>query len=356
MRFRLSDEQQALAREARRFFERAAPPAELRRAMESDSGFAPELWAGMVELGWPALPIDEAHGGAGLGPVELGVVMEAAGAALACAPLLSTVCLAANLIRLGGDEEQQARWLPELAAGRLRAAVAWLDGERPLRARARAGGYVLDGDKRLVVDGHTAQLVLVSAGDDVLAVAADAPGLTRRARPSLDPTRRVAELSLDGVPALARLPRTGALARTLELASVALAAEQLGGAERCLALAVDYAKTRVQFGRAIGSFQAIKHTLADLLMRIESARSAVQWAAYVAGSDEDELPVAAALARSVATETYLRAAGDLIQVHGGMGFTWEHEAHLHLRRARGSAVLLGDPASQRARIATALGL
>ena len=189
---------------------------------------------------------------------------------------------------------------------------------------------------------------------------ASASGLTRRARPTLDFTRRLADLRCENVrlPASARLPGDGAalLARALERARIALAAESLGGAERCLALSVDYAKTRVQFGRAIGSFQAVKHRCADMLTLIETARSAVYWAAFCAASDDPELSVAAAIAHSYVGDAYLRAAGDTIQIHGGMGFTWEHDAHLHLRRARSSAELLGDARHERERLAQKLGL
>jgi alkylation response protein AidB-like acyl-CoA dehydrogenase len=353
MRFALTEEQEALKRQARRFLERRSSSAEVRGAMASDAGYAPEHWAELVELGWTALLVPEAHGGLGLGSVELAAVMQEAGASLLCAPLLSTACLATNLL-LEADEALQRSLLPEIGAGRLRATVA-LTGV--VDAKRDGDSVILRGHKSFVVDGHTADILLVSTSDGgAYVVRGNATGVSRRAHATLDPTRKLAEVTLEGV----RVPTASHIAAGsgawLDRAKVALAAEQLGGAERCLEMSVDYAKTRVQFGRAIGSFQAIKHHCADLLVLVESARSAVWWAAFVAATDESELPVAAALARSYASEAYLQAAGQTIQIHGGMGFTWEHDAHLHLRRARGSATLLGDPRAERERLARQLGL
>jgi alkylation response protein AidB-like acyl-CoA dehydrogenase len=365
MRFAFDEQQEALRRQARRFCEQHASSAAVRRAMETSDGFAPDVWAAIVELGWTALLVPEAHGGAGLGAVELAALCEETGASLLCAPLFSTVCLATPALLLGGDDTQQRQWLPELAAGRLRATLAWHDAAET-RARRDGDGFILDGDKAFVVDGHTSDLILVSAraedGVGIFVLAATAAGVTRRARPTLDATRKLADVTLRGVrvPATARLGGDGQalLDRVLERARIALAAEQLGGAQRCLDMSVDYAKTRVQFGRQIGSFQAVKHRCADLLMRVESARSAVYWAAWCAAANVDdgdaELSIAAPLAHAVATETYLQAAGDTIQIHGGIGFTWEHDAHLHLKRARAAATLLGDAAAERARLARAV--
>jgi alkylation response protein AidB-like acyl-CoA dehydrogenase len=365
MRFGFDEEQEALRRQARRFCEEHASSAAVRRAMETAEGCAAATWAGLVELGWTALLVPEVYGGAGLGTVELAALCEETGASLLCAPLFSTVCLATPALLYGGDEAQKRRWLPEIAAGRARATLAWIDGGGETRARRDGDSVILDGDKACVVDGHTSDLLLVSAraeeGSALYAVPATAAGLTRRARPTLDATRKLADLALRGVrlPATARLGPVGGdgaalLERVLTSARIALAAEQLGGAQRCLDLTVEYAKTRVQFGRPIGSFQAVKHRLADLLVAVESARSAVYWAAWCAAVDDAELPLAAPLAHAVASETYLQAAGDAIQIHGGIGFTWEHDAHLHLKRARAAATLLGDAAAERARLARAI--
>src|SRR5581483_9646058 len=274
------------------------------------------------------------------------------------APFFSTVCLGASALVLGGDEAQKREWLPSIAEGRTTATLAFAGGE--VTARRDGGEVILDGEKQFVVDGHTAQLILVAAADGVYLVPADTRRLSRRAIATLDPTRKLAAVRLDGarVPSSARLPGDGAalLERVLDRAKIALAAEQLGGAARCLELSVDYAKTRVQFGRPIGSFQAIKHKCADLLVLVESARSACYWAGFVAATNGDELPIAASLARSYSSEAYLRAAGETIQIHGGIGFTWEHDAHLYFRRARSSASLLGEPSAERARLGRHLGL
>jgi acyl-CoA dehydrogenase len=354
MRFALDEQQEALKQQARRFLLQRSSSAEVRRAMER--GPAPETWAALVELGWTALLVPEELGGAGLGMVELCALFEETGASLLCAPLFSTVALATNLILMGARAEQQRVWLPRIADGSLRATVA-LDGD--VRARDDGqGGAILDGEAAYVVDGDTADLVFVRAGGAVFAVPATASGVSRRARATLDATRRLGDVTLRAarLPADARLEGDGAalLGRVRERARIVLAAEQLGGAQRCLDTSVEYAKTRVQFGRAIGSFQAVKHRCADLLVRVESARSAVYWAAWCAAVEDAELPLAAPLARAVATETYLSAASDTIQIHGGIGFTWEHDAHLHLKRARASATLLGDAPAQRERLARAI--
>jgi alkylation response protein AidB-like acyl-CoA dehydrogenase len=366
MRFTLNDEQEALRRQARQLVKQHSPSAAVRRAMATERGWEPELWSRLIELGWTALLVPEELGGLGLGWVELAAIFEEAGGALLCAPLFSTVALATNLLLLADGEAPARALLTEIATGRLRATGAWADGDdgTPATARRDGGGVVLAGARGQVLDGDTADMLIVSArepdGVGLYVLPGDAPGLSRHPRTTLDPTRKLAELRLDGVrlPASARLPGDGAalLARALERAKIALAAEQLGGAERCLQLSVEYAKTRVQFGRPIGSFQAVKHRCADMLVRVESARSACAWAAWCAATDDAELPAAAALARSYVSEAYLAAAGDTIQIHGGMGFTWEHDAHLHLRRARSGAMLLGDPRRDRESLATRLGL
>jgi alkylation response protein AidB-like acyl-CoA dehydrogenase len=352
MRFAFTDEQEALRRQARRLLERHASSAEVRRAMATDNGFDAALWQKLVELGWTALLVPEAYGGNGLGWVELAALMEEMGRTLACAPLFSTACLATNLLFAAGDEESLRTFLPAIAAGRLRATVAFAAADGVSVSDGR-----LNGTQAVVVDGHTADLVLVPTRDGLFAVDGKAAGLARQAQPTLDPTRKLCELQFAGVSPAARIAmKSGALERAVARAKIALAAEQLGGAERCLEMSIEYAKTRVQFGRPIGSFQAIKHRCADLLVLVESTRSAVYWAAACAATDDDELEVAASLARSYASEAYLTAAGETIQIHGGMGFTWEHDAHLHLRRARASATLFGDPPAERARLARHLGL
>jgi alkylation response protein AidB-like acyl-CoA dehydrogenase len=279
------------------------------------------------------------------------------------------VCLGVNAVLVAGDEAQRREHLPRIASGEVRATLAFAEEPTvdPLAiatvARDGAQGYVLSGTKRYVVDGATADLLVVTArapattgdaGVSLFVVDARAPGVGREPVSTLDPTRRLATVELRDVH-VGRGSRMGdarALRRIVDRAAVALAAEALGGAERCLEMATDYAKTRIQFDRPIGSFQAIKHRLADMLVSVETARSAAYWAACVAESDDaSELATAAALAKSYCTEAFFRCAAECVQIHGGIGFTWEHDAHLYLKRARGSLSLLGSPARDRERIA-----
>ncbi len=360
MRFAFSEEQQELKRGARRFLSSASSSERVRAAMATEQGWEPEVWGRVSgELGWTALTVPEAYGGFGSGWVELAAVMEEAGRALLCAPLLSSVCLASSVVVQGGSEEMKQVLLPRLAEGSATATVA-LQG---VVASRDGDAFRLHGTARHVLDGHTATLVLVAASldgqDEILVVQGDAPGLERRPLPTMDATRRQAELRFEGARgSVLGAPGTGAqaLATALDQARVALAAEQVGAAERCLEMALDHAKTRRQFGRPIGSFQAIKHKLADVFLRVESARSAAYYAAWVASHRPGELPAAAAMAKAYCSEAFFHAAAESVQVHGGVGFTWEHDAHLYFKRARATEALLGDPSSMRERIARAIGL
>jgi alkylation response protein AidB-like acyl-CoA dehydrogenase len=379
MNFALDDEQQRLRDTARAFLATHSSSAAVRAAMTTERGFDPALWRRLgAELGWPAVIVPEEHGGLGLGQIELMVLMEAMGAALLCAPFFSTVCLAANALVVGGTPAQQAEWLPGIAAGDTTATVAHAEPEGRwdadgLQATARVDGgdVVLSGRKSFVVDGHTADLLLIAArapgsrdreGVQLFVVPASTPGVRRRVLATMDQTRRLAEITLDDV----RVPKAAALgdgaagwdtlATTLDLATVALAAEQVGGAERCLDLAVAYAGERQQFGRPIGSFQAIKHKCADMLVRVEAARSATYYAACTAAERSPELPVAASLAKAYCSDTYFQCAADSLQVHGGVGFTWEYDVHLYFKRAKSSESLLGDATHHRERVARHLAL
>lgn len=377
MRFAPSDEQAELQKSARAVLRARSTPETVRRVMVGETGRDDALWQVVGrELGWAALVVPEEHGGVGLGWLEAALVLGEVGASLACVPLFATVALGTNAVLAAATDEQKRALLPPLAAGELVATLAWLEGDRhepglAPRTLARplaGGGWSLSGTKRHVVEGHAADAYVVSAtleGTSELGlfwVEAGVRGLSRRAHRTLDLTRRVATLALDGVEVAGRARLGGeidaraALALTLDRAAIALAAEQLGGLERVLDMAVDYAKTRVQFGRPIGSFQAIKHTLADMLVAVESSRSAVWHAAWVADHAPDEVAEAASLAKAWVSDAYLHASGENIQVHGGIGFTWEHEAHLYFKRARSSATLLGDGAHHRDRFAALLGL
>ena len=339
--------------------------------MASELGWDPAIWTRLSgELGWTALVIPEIHGGLGLGDIELAVLMEEMGRAVLCAPYLSTVCLAAQALVLGGTEEQKSAYLPLIASGHTAAALAvqergggWAPSPMETTARADGDTVILDGEKPFVLDGGSAELLLVAARDavsqevDLWIVPGDAKGLQRTALPTLDPTRRQATVRLDGVcvPASARLAGTltgwPLIERVVQRATIALSAEQVGGAERCLDMAVQYAKVREQFGRPIGSFQAVQHMCADMLVLVESARSASLYAAWCAATGDARLQAATHLAAATCSEAFFRCASQNIQIHGGIGFTWEHDAHLHFKRASASRMLFGEPNAHREAIA-----
>ncbi len=379
MRFAFTEEQEALRDTARSFLGDHSSPAQVRAVMESESGYDPALWRRIgAELGWTAILVPEAHGGLGLGYVELVALMEEMGAALLCAPFFSTVCLATNALLIGGSEEQKNQYLPGVAAGATTATVAftepngrWDASGIALRAEPRGAEFLLNGTKTFVVDGHTAELLVVAArrgdsrgaeGISLFVLPADTPGIERRLLPTMDQTRKQAEIAFHDVrvPAAALLGGDGEgwpiLCRTLDLAAVALAAEQLGGAQRCLDMSVDYAKQRVQFGRPIGSFQAIKHKCADMLLRVESARSASYYAGWAASVNDPELPALASLAKAYCSDAYFHCAAEAIQIHGGVGFSWEYDVHLYFKRAKSSETLLGDATYHRELVAQRIGL
>jgi len=354
----------------RGFLEKRSSEAEVRRLMETDTGYDPAVWRQAAEeLGLQGLVIPERWGGSDASLVELGVVLEEMGRALFCAPFLGTVLATVALLAVA-DEAASEAYLPGIAAGDTVATLAW-GGTDPLASTVTAApagdsdgpGWALTGSAEQVIDAVAADLVLVLAstpdGPGLFAVAGDAAGLTRTPLTALDSTRTLSAVEFAAAPAHA-VGRPGAvrdeLAVALDHAVVLLANEQLGGAARLLEMSVEYANTRVQFGRKIGSFQAIKHRCADMLVEVESARSAAQYGTWTAVNQPDELPVAAGLAGSVCSEVYTRVALDNIQNHGGIGFTWEHPAHLYLKRARSTQLYLGSPSKHRARLATILDI
>ncbi|MCZ6464108.1 MAG: acyl-CoA/acyl-ACP dehydrogenase [Proteobacteria bacterium] len=380
MNFAFTEEQEALRSAARSFLADHSGSEQVRAAMASELGHDPQVWKQIAaELGWTAVIIPEAYGGLGLGFVELVALQEVMGEALFCAPFFSSVCLGANALLVAGSEEQKRALLPGIAEGETRATLAFAEpngrwdasGIECVARPGAGGGFALDGTKSFAVDGYRADLLVVAArregstGEDgigLFALAGDTPGLTRRALPTLDPTRPLAEIALRDarVPAAAllgdNLDAAPALRKILARAAVALSAELVGVAQKCLDLSVDYAKERVQFGRPIGSFQAIKHKCADMMVAVESARSASYYAGCVAAEDSDELLVTASLAKATCSEAAFRCAADAIQIHGGVGFTWEYDVHLYFKRARAGEHLLGDPAFHRERVARAIGL
>ena len=362
MIFTFTDEQNELAAILRRFLQDKSPSSEVRRLMATEQGYDPQTWAQLAtQLGLQGLVIPEKYGGSGAGPVELAVVCEQMGRALLCAPYFATAVLAVHALLASGDEAPAEEFLPAIADGTTIATLAvpeddgaWTTEGLQTRARRDGDGYRLDGRKSFVLDGHVADLLLVVAqadgGPSLFAVPGGADGLARRPLETLDMTRKQAVLELEEVPARlvgAEGSAADVVERTLRQAVVALAAEQVGGAQRCLDMSVEYAKIRMQFGRAIGSFQAIKHMCADLLLEVESARSAAYYAAWAAQEQSDELPLVSSLAKAFCSEAYFRAAADNIQIHGGIGFTWEHDAHLYYRRAKSTELMLGTPEEYR---------
>jgi alkylation response protein AidB-like acyl-CoA dehydrogenase len=321
-----------------------------------------DLWTLMAEqIGLHGLAIPEAYGGAGCGAVELAVVFEEMGAAALCSPFFASVGLAASALLAAGDEEVCREYLPGIADGSRIGTLAltedngrWDEPGIQLAAVRDSGSWLLRGQKTYVVDALAADFLVVAArsaaGVSLFLVEADAQGLTREALNVLDPTRNQGKVDFAEVPARL-IGEDGAgwpvLERTLDLGAVYLAAEQVGGAARTLEMAVDYAKTRVQFNRQIGSFQAIKHKCADMLVAVELARSAVLFAAGAVAQGQPDGPALASLAKAVCSESFVRCATDNIQIHGGIGFTWEHPAHLYFKRARSGEVLLGSPAYHR---------
>ncbi|WP_329409064.1 acyl-CoA/acyl-ACP dehydrogenase [Nocardia vinacea] len=357
------DDQRELRRVVCEFLTRHSSEEQVRRSMTG--GYEMDPWRRFgTELGLCGLAIPEKHGGVGVGYHELSIVFEEAGRALFCAPYFATIALAVEVLLHAEDEPAAAELLPALAAGERTATVAGLE-PGGTAARRAAGEWLLDGVESYVLDGHTADLVLVFAHTDsglsVFAVSADdvPAGLRRTAVPTMDQTRPQAELVFENVSARL-IGAEGAadriLARATDAAAVLLAAEQLGGTTRALELAVEYAGVRSQYGRVIGSFQAVKHRLADMLVDVECARSAVVDAVGALAEDAPDLPQAAALAKAFCSEIYTGVAAGCIQVHGGIGFTWEHPAHLYFKRAKSSELLLGTPAYHRGRLAGLLGL
>jgi alkylation response protein AidB-like acyl-CoA dehydrogenase len=368
--FGTSEEQEELRASVRRFVTDRAPLAKVRQLMDAGE-IDREFWAQAgAQLGLQGIAIPEEYGGSGFSFAEQAIVLEELGAGLYGGPYLPSAVLAATALLASPDESARQELLPGIASGETIAALAFTEEDGSwdpagirLAAAKNGDGWVLDGHKSFVLSGAEASLYLVVAvadgGLSLFAVDAGASGLTATALPTLDQTRNLARLDLAAVPA--RLigstgDATAILDRVLDIAAIALAAEQLGAAQRALDITVDYTKTRHQFGRPIGSFQALKHRMADLLMEVESLRSAVAYAASAVAEGSDEVPALASLLKAYASETYFHVAAEMIQMHGGIGFTWEHDAHLFFKRAKSSELFLGDGAYHRERLAQRIGL
>ena len=373
MDFGLSEDQELLSRSAAEFLAAECPPTLVREAAGSEDGYPRALYRKMAELGWLGLVVPESYGGAGLSTLDLALLCEQLGRAVVPGPFFSSAVLATLAILHGGSAAQKKRWLPKLASGEAIGALALLEEsdriDAPgvaMKARARGGGWLLSGTKLFVTDAHVADLLVVAArtagrdedGVTLFLVPRDTPGVKVLPLPSIDVTRRPMEVRFESVelPKDAVLGAAGkgwkALGRVLDGAAVALAGDCLGGAERMLELAVEYSKVREQFGRVIGSFQAMKHIAAEMVSEIEPARALVWYAAYAADALPREAPRAASMAKACLGDVYARVANRSVQMHGGIGFTWEHDLHFWFKRAKWNELAYGDPAWHRERLAT----
>ena len=370
LRFVFTDEQRQFRDFTARFFREQSPVGRARELMSGDEGFDRDLWSRIGnELGLTGLHLPEAYGGQGFGAVELGIALEEMGRVVYCGPYFGSAVLASYALLEGATVAQQERWLPELVSGTTIGSLAlaepgggWQPADVQATARKSKNGWVLEGTKSYVLEGNIADLFLVAArepgssgldGVSLFAVPAGAPGLEVASLETVDKTRRLSCLRLRAVEAeLVGEPgaAAGPLQRVVDRGAIALASEMVGGAQALLDSAVSYAKLRIQFGRVIGSFQAIKHKCADMLLAVELAKSAAYGAAEVACEDDArQLSENAALAKASAADAFVQVAADTIQIHGGIGFTWENDTHLFFKRARGSEVLLGTPAYYRDR-------
>jgi len=360
MNFDFSDDQKMLKETAAGFLREHAPLTHCRAILESEQSYSTTLWKQIAELGWQGTAIPEAYGGAGFGRLEVAMLAEELGRALAPVPFASSVYLATEALLVAGSEAQKRRYLPKLASGEWIGTVAI--AERPGQngfagVTTRLEGDALTGRKTPVLDGDVADFAVVaaqaSAGPSLALVELPGPGITRTRIASFDPSRSMASLDLAAAPAEALgAPGAGAALaeRLLDRAAVLLAFEQVGAAARALEITREYALQRYAFGRPIGSFQAIKHKLADRWCDVELARSNAYYGAWALEHDAPELGVAACLARIAASDAFDRMAVDMIQVHGGVGYTWEFDCHLFYRRARVLSTMLGTTASWKSKL------
>jgi alkylation response protein AidB-like acyl-CoA dehydrogenase len=371
MEFAFTDDQEQLRQAVRRFLDQYAPESEVRRLVDSKTSYDPAVWARMAsELGLQGLIIPEEYGGSGASWMELGIVLEEMGRALLCSPFFATVVLAASALLECGDGVTNAKLLPGIADGSIIATLAlleesgrWDESGIELRAVGDGPRYRLTGRKKYVVDGLIADFVIVPARTDagvtLFVVDGSASNLTKTALPAFDLTRQLADLDFAGTDA-AILGEEGrgwpVMKSVLSLAAIGLAAEQAGGAEAALAMAVEYAKLRIQFGQPIGMFQAIKHKCADVLVEVESAKSVAYRALRSAADRDEEFEAVASLAKAFCSDAFVWAAHENMQIHGGIAYTWELPAHLYFKRAKSSEIYFGDPIYHRERLAQQIGL
>ncbi|MCK6556365.1 acyl-CoA/acyl-ACP dehydrogenase [Candidatus Binatia bacterium] len=363
MDFGFSEAEDALRESARKFLASKCPMTYVRAMLEDDTGYAEEQWRKLAELGWLGLIFPEEFGGAGLGMVELVVLLEEMGRVVMPGPFFSTVVLGGVALALGGSKAQRTRYLDPLARGALKATLAQVEdsgrwdaeGIR-MPALKTSGGFTLSGSKLFVPDAHVADLLVVAArtsgkgerGVTLFLVERNRPGVGVRLLKTIDQTRKLCEVTLTDVevPVEAVLGRVGRgwplLDRVVDRARVALCAETCGGTQKVLEMSVDYARVREQFGRPIGSFQAIQHKCANMMVQVESAKSATYYAAWAVANDVSEAHLAACMAKAYCADAGRVVTAEGIQIHGGIGFTWEHDLHLYFKRARASEAAYGD--------------
>ncbi len=378
MNFGFNDEQELLRSTARKFFENECGSDTVRRLMETPEGISPDLWTKLAEQGWLGLVYPEAYDGMGLGLVDLVVLMEEMGRAVVPGPYFSAVLLGGLAIAEAGSEAQKKEWLPKIAAGDRRVALAWMEPSAQLgpagvtlTAVEKGGKYTLSGTKLFVHDAHTADALVVAArtrpgagadGVSLFLVPKGTKGLEVTLLPTMDQTRKLCEVALSDVTIGpdALLGAAGAgwapLARVLDRATVALCAEMCGGAQKVLDMTVEYAKIRQAFGRPIGSYQGVKHRAADMLVDVENSKSITYYAAWALDEGVAEAPLAVSMAKAYVSDAYRRVAAAGIQLHGGIGFTWEHDLHLYFKRAKGSEFTFGDATHHRERVAQLVNL
>ncbi|HUI26176.1 MAG TPA: acyl-CoA dehydrogenase family protein [Candidatus Kryptonia bacterium] len=363
MDFGFSEEQEMLRQSARQFLESECAMTYVRKMMDDDRGFSDEQWKKMAGLGWQGLIVPEDFGGAGLNMVDLIVVLEEMGRVVMPGPFFATVMFGAMPLLLGGSKAQQKKYLPGIADGSIKATLAqveesgrWDAPGITLPATKTAAGFELSGTKLFVHDAHNSELLLVPArtsskgekGVTLFLVDAKAPGVSITLLKTMDQTRKLCEVNFNNVAVGkdAVLGKVGAgwalLDRIVDRAKVALCGEMCGGAQKVLEMSVEYAKVREQFGRPIGSFQAIQHKCANMMVQVESSKSATYYAAWAVANDVAEAHLAACMAKAYCSDAYRMVGGEGIQIHGGIGFTWEHDMHIYFKRAKGSEVTFGD--------------
>ena len=380
MDFGFSEDQDMIRQMARDFLAEKCPTTFVRQMMDDEKGYSPDLWNEMASFGWLGMIFPEAYGGQGLGFIDLMVILEEMGAVLLPSPYFSSVILAGQTILIAGSEAQKQEYLPKIADGSLIATLAMTEpsgrfdaeGVSDVRALPADGGFQLSGTKLFITDAHVSDLMVVAArtkdagdksfGVTLFLVDAKTPGVTINLLQTMDQTRKQCEVIFDNVQ-ISRDRVLGqvdlgwpALQKVLNLGCAALCAEMVGGAQRVLDISVAYAKERVQFGRPIGSFQAIKHKCAEMMLQVESAKSAAYYAAWAVEEDAPEAPLAISMAKAYCSDAYRHTAGEGIQVHGGIGFTWEHDMHLYFKRAKYAEFTFGDATYHRELVAQEINL